>query len=1148
MEQPPIPPPRLPERYRLWPEAARALLGRGGAGEVWRAQDQELGVLVALKVMRAEGARMRSRLGREAALAAQIVHPHVVAIHDVGETPDGSPFVAFALASDGSMLELSGGPPPWSELLELLSDLLGALGALHARGLLHLDVKLSNLLLHRAGRGRRVLWLADLGIARAVQSEPDDESTVLGTVSYMAAERLTGQRQLWRPSTDLFSVGAIAWRLVTGQLPFPARDPVAALSSRRRVPDHLSPRPGYGIPPGLDEVLIPLLAYDARGRYDSAADVLRALRSLPAMDVPEPRHATNPSGRPPLLRPGVLPWYRPTPRPMPARRPRPHAPRRPPQALSLLAHREIPLIGRDDDLDALWSEARAVSIERRARLVHLTGSRGIGRTRLILELTRALEQEGYGEGVMMEFAVRDRGVLGLRGALRRVFPPEADARAHTEHVAQIISRDRCVVRDAIWEEATAITRWLMPRPEDPPVDTGPVRSRLVDHLALRAWRGLSWLWLEDLHLADEDDDVWPLLEQVFERGVPTLVLASTREDVPVPALQALLERFRPPACTMRLGPLASDDAAALVQAHVPLEAGLTRSLVKHTGGNPRYIHDLLLHWVRVGALVQERGERPEPSWVLGPNAPALPVNRTAFARELLAHALREDPELLDVLLAIALSGRGTPERVIARVAPDALDRGLMSGLIALERGSPVLLPPELPAAVRALPRSPEVDLHLHERLAQSWAEEGEDPAVLERVGHHWAEAGRPELAVEPMDQALASLWRSRPVLEAQRLARRTMDIADRTEGGAFGPVWARAAIVLADTCWHRGELAEARALEAQLSALPLRPNEAVRAACRFASNAPREETAQALARLARVSTLLGFVPSAVQADYYCTRGRCRYRLLDDDGALDDLRRALSLDPDPLVETISRHYLGQILATRDPEESYQQALRSVEIARKNGLLRWEAMAWCNVGEHLVRTGRADEAIRFLRAAIERLRANGEYPFAGTLCNNLAEVLRMAGRDAEARALYRQAVEDPALALGDVPAIALANLALMDAAEADGPAILSHAAALRGRTEDPMVSSAWAILDPLGRMLCGERVELPEPDLIVRAVRTGPDGVFLDLAVATLLRERGRNEEAMAIERAVRTACERFHVDPAQAEPMLARFRARRELTR
>lgn len=1148
MDSPVTPPPRLPERYRLWPDASRALLGRGGAGEVWRAQDQGLGVLVALKVMRAEGARMRSRLGREAALAAQIVHPHVVAIHDVGETPDGNPFVAFALASDGSLLELSGSPPPWPELVEMLAELLSALGALHARGLLHLDVKLSNLLLHRVRPRRRVLWLADLGIARAFQGEPDEEQTVLGTVSYMASERLTGQRHLWRPATDLFSVGAIAWRLVTGHLPFAARDPVAALSSRRRMPDRLDLRPGYVAPARLDEVLLPFLAYDARGRYDTAADALRALRALPPVDAQGVEADPNPAGRPAIVRPGVIPWFRPAPRPMPPRRPRPHAPRRAPQALSLLAHREIPLVGRDEDLDLLWAEARAVSIERRPRVVHLTGPRGIGRTRLVIELTRALEQEGHAEGVLLEYAVRDRGALGLQGAWRRLAPPELDPGAHTEYVAGWLARDRATTRDAAHEAAAALTRWLLPRPEDPPGDPSAGRARLAEHLAARAWRGLSWLWLEDVHLADEDDDVWPLLEQVLERRVPALVLVTTREDVATPRLQAILDRFQAPACTLRLGPLPGPDAAALVQAHLPLEEDLSTALVRHTGGNPRYIHDLLLHWVRTGALVPRQGDGPEPTWELCATAPPLPRDRMSFARELLAAALAEDPELLPALTAVALCGRGTPERVIARVAADALDRALVAGLVTLERGSPVLTPPELPAAVRAWPRPLGMDADLHERLAGSWAQEGRDPAVLERVGHHYAEAGRYDLALEPLDQALAALGRSRSVFEAQRLARRTLEVAERAPGGAAHPARARAAMALAEAHWLRGEHAEARALDDRLCTFPLPAVETVRAACLYAAHAPREETPNALARLARVSALLTQVPSSVQAEYYCARGRCRDRLLDVEGALDDLGRALRLGPDALTEIVARYYRAELLSTRDAYESQREAMRAATLAREAGLLRWEAMAWSVIGEQYVASGRADEAVSTMRAAIARLRAHGEYLFAGRLTNNLGEVLRRAGRDEEARAVYRAAFEDPALRVGDIPLLARANLAIMDAVDGDGPAVLAHAEALGPCEDDPTVGAVVALLEPLGRLLCGQPADPPELDAVVRAVRLGPDGVFLDLALASVLAARGRPVEARIIERAAWNATERFGIDQAVAEVMLARFLGRLGVSR
>ena len=154
----PAVPPLLPDRYLPWPAPERALLGRGGASEVWRAQDRELGILVALKVLRAEGARLAGRLEREAMLAASVVHPNVIALHDMGRTPEGLPYLAFALASDGSMLDHSGQPLSWPELKEQTIGLLDALGAMHARDLLHLDVKLSNLLLHRTGPRRRVLW------------------------------------------------------------------------------------------------------------------------------------------------------------------------------------------------------------------------------------------------------------------------------------------------------------------------------------------------------------------------------------------------------------------------------------------------------------------------------------------------------------------------------------------------------------------------------------------------------------------------------------------------------------------------------------------------------------------------------------------------------------------------------------------------------------------------------------------------------------------------------------------------------------------------------------------------------------------------------------------------------------------------------
>ena len=127
MASPPPDPPILPARYQIWPDPQRALLGRGGASEVWRVQDTELGILVALKVLRTEGARLAGRLEREAIVSASVVHPNVISLHDMGRTPDGRPYLAFALASDGSLLDHAAFPPAWPQLKELLIGLLDAL-------------------------------------------------------------------------------------------------------------------------------------------------------------------------------------------------------------------------------------------------------------------------------------------------------------------------------------------------------------------------------------------------------------------------------------------------------------------------------------------------------------------------------------------------------------------------------------------------------------------------------------------------------------------------------------------------------------------------------------------------------------------------------------------------------------------------------------------------------------------------------------------------------------------------------------------------------------------------------------------------------------------------------------------------------------
>ncbi|MDP6933760.1 MAG: serine/threonine-protein kinase, partial [Myxococcota bacterium] len=831
--------PELPERYRLWPDRARALLGRGGAGEVWRAQDQDLGVLVALKILRAKGAKLRTRLEREAALAARVVHPNVVSVHDMGRTRDDLPYLAFALASHGSMLELAANPPPWTELRPLLVQLLDALAALHARGVLHLDVKLSNLLLHRTGPQQVQLWLADLGVARALYGDEDDDQGVVGTVGYMAAERLVGKHHLWTPATDLFSVGAVAYRILCGKLPFSARNATEALAARQSPPIELPVRPGYAVPRGLEQVILPLLNPNRLARFDLAADVARALLALE--DVPSltpgpslqvildtPTDVlTNPVGfRPGPNVNGVPEWNRPRPTPPPSQVPQLHQPRRVPLAPTLLVHREIPMVGRNEALDQAWALSRKVIHDHQPLILHIRGARGAGRTRFVQELIRSLEQGGLGEGLLLEYAVREGPSLGLRGAWHRIAPPHDNPESQVRELAYLLARDQSATIASALPDAQVLARWISPMGGDLPANAV-AQSMLVDHLAHRSWRGLSWLWFEDAHLASYDDDAWPILEMILDRRSPILVLVTTRDDQPTDRLIDLSNRHPDSVHELDLGPLDIDACTRLVRALLPLESDLAGRLAQHAHGSPRYLRELVLQWVRQGQLVrQHMGSGSDPVWTLAEGTPPPPKNRHEFAQQRLDHALEDDPSMLEPLLTVALAGRGTPERVVARVVGEKLNALILDGLVTLERGMPVLTPPELPETIRGWPREEGLEPWIHEHLAAAWALEGDDPAVLARVGAHRAAADLPERALDPLDRALRALRRSLPVPEVVRLALLTMDVTERTVGKESS-AWAHAAMALADATWFMGDAQGARDLYAQVEVLELPHEDAV---------------------------------------------------------------------------------------------------------------------------------------------------------------------------------------------------------------------------------------------------------------------------------------------------------------------------------
>ncbi|MEO3778115.1 protein kinase [Micromonospora sp. B11E3] len=293
----------LARRYRLIDQ-----IGTGGMSVIWRARDEVLDRVVALKVLApslAADPRFRDMVREEARSAAQLVHPHVTSVHDYGETvaPDGSTtsFVVMELLG-GDELEyrLAEGPLPWAEAVGIGAQVAEALAAAHLLGIVHRDITPANVMMTPVGA--KVL---DFGIATHVGAP--DEDGAFGTPAYVAPERLHGAPA--QPATDIYSLGVLLYETLTGRVPYPAdtwEQLGAALATGAPPP----PLDVPGLPAEVARTCLRCLARDPRDR-PTAQEVAGVLRDqlLPA----DPQAAT-------MLAPTVtLPSIVGPPEPSPAR-------------------------------------------------------------------------------------------------------------------------------------------------------------------------------------------------------------------------------------------------------------------------------------------------------------------------------------------------------------------------------------------------------------------------------------------------------------------------------------------------------------------------------------------------------------------------------------------------------------------------------------------------------------------------------------------------------------------------------------------------------------------------------------------------------------------------------------------------------------
>jgi serine/threonine protein kinase len=322
-------------RYRL-----EGRLGFGGMSTVHRAMDTRLERLVAVKLLAqhlADDPTFVSRFRREAQAAARLVHPNIVQVFDSGlDEGSGQHYIVMEYIEGQSCAEILR-DDGWIEVPDVLSIVEQSCSGLdyaHRHGVVHRDVKPGNLLRSREG----VIKLADFGIAKATeQSSITQVGSVLGTAAYLAPEQARGEEA--GPAADLYSLGVVAYQLMSGRLPYEASSLTElALKQQREVPAPLDTLVAAVSPELADAVAI-ALSLNPLDRYRTAREMGQAVANaargvappqieftpLPGTDptaatslMPRPRRETARAGT--AQRPGAVTPRRPLPGPTPARR------------------------------------------------------------------------------------------------------------------------------------------------------------------------------------------------------------------------------------------------------------------------------------------------------------------------------------------------------------------------------------------------------------------------------------------------------------------------------------------------------------------------------------------------------------------------------------------------------------------------------------------------------------------------------------------------------------------------------------------------------------------------------------------------------------------------------------------------------------
>jgi serine/threonine-protein kinase len=266
----------------------RRSLGAGGMGEIFESYDTDLQRTVAIKVLASkhiEDESMKQRFFREAQMASQLNHPNIATIHEIGEAA-GNPYIVMEYVEGQTVAErLESGPLSLGEIVDIGIQAAEALAEAHERGVVHRDIKSSNIMITPRGKVK----VLDFGLAKPLpvlsrrsKSRLTESGVLLGTVSYMSPEQATAQADVTH-LTDIFSLGVVLYEITTGRLPFDGETYFQTIEAiKKRAPAPIK-KHRKDAPDALAAVIERMLRKDPEDRCQSAADVARDLRAVQAV-------------------------------------------------------------------------------------------------------------------------------------------------------------------------------------------------------------------------------------------------------------------------------------------------------------------------------------------------------------------------------------------------------------------------------------------------------------------------------------------------------------------------------------------------------------------------------------------------------------------------------------------------------------------------------------------------------------------------------------------------------------------------------------------------------------------------------------------------------------------------------------------------